>query len=240
MIIPAITVLEGRLVEVKDDSYYLLRDENNDIIPPQDLILALKKEYGIVYVMDIDGMEKNEPNLKVIQSTSPLMPMWLDAGPGDGMVIMDIMIAGVSKTIIGTRNMRDMDLIKEALDMSDNVILSIDYDEKLLSPSQNISDLGMDQLYSEAVELGIKSGIFFDFGRLKTSSSLAMDNIKSMLLRFEEVYVAGIISPSDIDDLEELGVAGIIADFKSLRDWGITGEPADESEELDDEDEWDD
>ncbi len=239
-IIPAVTILEGKLVEVRDGSYHALRGKNNEIIELQDLILDLKKEYEAVYIMDIDGMEKNEPNLKVIQNNSPLAPMWVDAGPGDGMVIMDIMVAGVSKTIIGTRNMQDLDLIKEALDMSDNVVLSIDYDEKLLSPSQDISDMGMEHLCQKTTEMGIKQSIFFDFGRLNSLSSLALDKIKSMILKFDEVYVAGIVSPSDIESLEDLGVSGIIADHKYLKEWGIVGEPAEDPEDLDDDEEWDD
>ncbi len=219
------------MVEASDDTYRLIREEHGEIASPRELLLELKKEYGIVYVLDIDGMERNEPNLKFIQQSSPLIPMWVDAGSIDNMGVMDILVAGISKAVVSTKSMHDLILLEEAYEMSDNIILSIDFDEKILSPSQHIPDLGVRELSRKAADIGIREVIFFDFGRMSGKTRLALDKIRTASQAFENVYVAGISSPEDISQLEELDITGIIANFRDLRAWGIEGTFKDDEEE---------
>ena len=214
-------------MEARGGSYYLLRGEDDEVIDPRDLLLELKKEFGMVYILDIDGIEKNAPNLKLIQHSTPLLPIWTYAGSRDTMGVMDVLVAGVSKVIIGTQDLHELRLLEEAHDMTDNIMISFDHDTSLLSPSQNLKDLGLRELARRVKKIGKKTAIFFDLGRLSNGGALNLREIRVLQEVFEEVYVAGILSPADIDRLDEMDVSGIIADFKSLREWGIKGETED-------------
>ncbi len=222
------------MVEARDGSYYIVRGENGGSINPRDLLLALKKEFGTVFVLDIDGIERNAPDLKLIQRSAPLLPIWAYAGSRDIMGIMDVLVAGVDKVIIGTQYLLEMGLLKEAHEMTSNIIISFDHGTTMLCPSRNLQSTGIREMARSVKEIGVNIAIFFDLGRVSRGGDLCLGEIGILQEKFEEVYVAGILSPADIDKLAGMGVSGIIADFKSLREWGIKGD----TDECDDGDEY--
>ena len=181
----------------------------------------------MVYMLDIDGIENNSPNLKLIQHSSPLMPIWAYAGSRDIMGVMDVLVAGASKVIIGTQNLLGLELLEEAYEMTDNIMISFDHRSSLLSPSQNLRDMGTREMARRVKDIGIGTAMFFDLGRLSQGGDLNLYEIRMLQENFEEVHVTGILSPGDIDRLAEMEISGIIADFKSLREWGIEGDPED-------------
>ena len=226
-IIPAISIMEGQVVEARGGSYHILRGVSGEIINPRDFLLELKKEFGIVCVLDIDGIERNMPDLKSIQKFSTLMPVWTYAGSRDIMGTMDVLVAGASKAIIGTQHLLEMGLLKEAHDMTDNIIISFDHESCLLCPSKNLQTMGIREMAREIKKIGIETALFFDLGRISQGGDLGLEEIRILQENFKETYVAGILSPTEIARLAEMEVSGIIADFKSLREWGIKGDPDD-------------
>jgi len=61
----------------------------------------LGKKYGHVYVMDLDGVRRNEPNLSIYRNLSNKPFLWIDSLPRHLEDVMDIVIAGAEKVTIG-------------------------------------------------------------------------------------------------------------------------------------------
>jgi len=55
-------------------------------------------EFGEIYIMDLDGISKNEPNLDFYQSI--YKKKWIDAYPRRFEDVMDIVVAGADKIVI--------------------------------------------------------------------------------------------------------------------------------------------
>ncbi len=213
-------VKNERAVEVKDGKYSNLGDENRKHWHPSRILDELKENYEAAYVLDIDGIERNQPNINLIQKISQTMPIWLDSGPTTPMGVMDMLVVGADKVVISTRTLRDPTHIKEALDMSKNIMISIDFDEELISASQQVQEMGVSGISQEAKNAGCDTVMFFDFARLGKGTGLNRYEIGTLAQTFEKVYVAGIIEPRDVDELKSLDVTGAIVDFKKLKEWG--------------------
>jgi len=61
----------------------------------------LGKEYGHVYVMDLDGVKRNRPNLSVYRKLSHKPFLWIDSLPRDIEDVMDVVIVGAERITIG-------------------------------------------------------------------------------------------------------------------------------------------
>ncbi len=77
-----------------------------------EVIKSLGKEYGEVYLVDIDGLEKNKADLNLYGKLSH-DSLWIDAGPRFLGDLVDLFVAGASKVTIRWK-MMDMQTMREA------------------------------------------------------------------------------------------------------------------------------
>jgi len=77
----------------------------------------LKKSYKMVYVLDLDGVNRNRPNLDIYSKFSHKPFLWIDSLPRHLEDVMDIVITGAERITIGDI-MGDEEL-KEIRDMCD-------------------------------------------------------------------------------------------------------------------------
>ena len=89
------------LVYVKDGRF--LNSEGKKIRDTKGFIENLNQE--ILYVIDIDGITKNQPNLDFYQRIGK--DLWIDSSPRTFEDIMDVVVTGVSRLTIRERNYVD-------------------------------------------------------------------------------------------------------------------------------------
>jgi len=103
---PLIKVRKGKVM--KDDTII-----KKNVI---EFIENLVKEYGIVYIMDVDGYKKNSANIQLYKK---LRHIWVDSFPRYVEDVMDLIIIGVEK--ITVRNM-EKKMLDELKNMTDHEI----------------------------------------------------------------------------------------------------------------------
>ena len=71
-----------------------------------------------IYVLDIDGIEKDKPNLCLYQDLSKSHVLWVDTGPRVLGDIVDVIMAGATNITIRNNLWRGLDVssIKEITD----------------------------------------------------------------------------------------------------------------------------
>jgi len=93
----------------------------DDVVIKKDVINFIEKiakEFGGVYIIDVDGYKKNEANFRLYKKIA--VPIWLDAYPRYVEDVMDlVIISGVNK--ITVRNMEE-EMLKEIKDMIEKEI----------------------------------------------------------------------------------------------------------------------
>jgi len=65
-----------------------------------DNLLKQIDENKTIYILDIDGIEKNEPNLSIYQRISNSHDLWIDSGPYNIGDVVDTFMAGATRATI--------------------------------------------------------------------------------------------------------------------------------------------
>ena len=119
-----------------------------------------------LYVLDLDGIKKNRPNLQMYQELSTLAKIWVDAGPRDLGDIVDILITGAETVVLREKNWSRVPIAKIKELTENDVFCKIDIEEGDIKDFSSWSFLDFDG----AVLLDEKENIkrdFYNVGVLK-------------------------------------------------------------------------
>jgi uncharacterized protein related to proFAR isomerase len=102
-------------------------------------VLKKIKDDSILYILDLDGIEKDNPNLCTFQRLSPLYELWVDFGPRDLGDVVDAFMAGATTITIRNRLCPQLS-VSHIREISENkVYANIDL--------ENINMLNIDDLF---------------------------------------------------------------------------------------------
>jgi len=121
-------VSEGKWVRAKESIIQVFRD--------------LTQEYGQIYIMDIDGYQKNRAHLDIYRSHSRKVSFWVDSAPRTPGDVMDLFISGVHRVTLVWKIMDDNDL-KEIREMCTEEIYLATKDE-FSKTLEKVKNLGFD------------------------------------------------------------------------------------------------
>ncbi len=215
---PAISILNGRIVLAYKNKYRRLKLDK--VSPsPVDFIELLADEHGyeIVYITDINGITKNNPQIRLIRKLSEVAEIWLDAGVRVGDGIIDLFIAGAERVVIGTKTMASLEELEYAHDLSENIMFGLDFHQnKIVSCDQALRDQDPLSVFNEVVKVGIRKMVFTDLGRIGTTLPLNHRLIKNMVSKRIELYVGGGVRKSHAYELSKMGVKGVLVELSNI------------------------
>jgi hypothetical protein len=186
-IVPLISIRNGKLLDGKD----------GNLISLDDLFKRVEKD-SMLYVLDYDGLEHNNPNLELYQRLTEHNVLWIDDGPRRLDDVMDTIMSGATNITLREDLWPEMDLpgVFELTD--DEVYITIDTTQRqqpVLFPSLP-QDLG-------AVIFGQEPHSNEDF----TSASLLKD-----LAGKHKIYLY-MTTQTTLASWEERGIVGLLLDL---------------------------
>ena len=216
--IPAISVLNGKIVTVQQDRYQVLKIDNRTP-NPVDFVEMLADElgFGIVYMLDINGLKGNSPQLKILRKLSEVAEIWLDAGIMFGDNIIDFFIAGAERVVLGSKTIDCLDELKDANDLSENIMFGLDLDHnKVVGCDGSVTNLPPIELINKVVKIGIKKVVYTDLERIGTKSSLDFRLLKQIVAKNVELYVGGGVNQSDVNTIRSSGAKGALIELRDV------------------------
>lgn len=187
-IIPLITLKKRKMIA-----------ENEDIITIEDLKNLVKKDDSI-YFYDLDGIDRDKPNLCIFQNLSTSHQMWIDSGPRVLGDIVDLVMAGATRITLRKNVWLNLDISSVKEITESKIFIGID------TLNNEIKNIDM-SLFSDVdgyVYFGNKSDFERDF---KLSSKLRN------LCKNYSIYVYEK-NKNNISFWENLGVTGVLMDLK--------------------------
>jgi uncharacterized protein related to proFAR isomerase len=216
-LIPAISIKGGHVATVENGQYSYLKNADGQFRSPVNLVKELDLLVGEVFILDIDGLEKNNPDLETVKRIAAFRDVWLDAGTTDAESMMDLFVSDASRVVMGTLTLDSLDELRMGLEMSENIIFSIAYDRGIVSPNPSVSGIDIETLLKEIGEFPtLQTGMLFDLGGLRDRTPPDPDIVSKFAGHFKEFYVSGHIPGTIIDALENSGVSGLIIDFRTM------------------------
>jgi len=145
-IIPML-LLEGRTILFKEYSKKVLSALSKDL---------RRRNFEKLYVMDVDGVERNKPQLDVIQTLADDFSISYEAGPRRGANVVDLVIAGADMAYMSTCSMASLGEIEVALTFSENVGFKVDWNDGVRGYGKMIEGASLSEVVKGALHSGVK------------------------------------------------------------------------------------
>ena len=215
-VIPAFSVKDGEVVIVRDNKYERLEDEDGKPLDPVLFAEQVLKQYPRILVVDINGIESNRPQLELIQAIAELGEVWVDTGIRFAESAIDILVAGASGVILGTKSIAGVDQLAAAIELSDSVFFGIDYKGAVIGDDEQLRHMSPKSLMDIASNMKFPKLFFTDLARGSGEKKLETAIIRELAAGPIPLYVGGGVSESDLEELGRLGVAGALISVSSI------------------------
>jgi len=216
-LIPAMSIKGGHVAIVDGKCYTDLRNDEGLFRNPVNVLKDVPGEEA--FILDIDGIEGRMPDLRTVKRIAAHKDVWLDAGARDADSMMDLFVSGAVRVVLGTLSLESLADLQAALDISENIVLSLYYDRGIVSPNPKLNKMSLDGFITELADIrNLNSALLFDVGGLKDCMPPDPSAVEKLTAAFGEVYVSGHIDWEHMKNLEGAGVSGLIVDFRKLGD----------------------
>ena len=155
-----------------------------------------------IYILDLDGIEKNKPNLCTYQKLTKKTELWIDSGPRNEGDIVDNLMAGAEKITIRKNTWPNVD-ITHITEITENPIY-------LEIKIQEINNINIQNLENELYN-GI---IIINTENTDENAILYSNYIKKITLKFNIYYYDK--NPTNQQLLEKIGIKGLLIDIDKM------------------------
>lgn len=215
MIFPAIDIIKGKCVRLKQGQYDKITIFSDD---PVSMALQFQKAGArYLHVVDLDGARGEGSNREIIGNIAKSLDIPVQTGGGIRTMsdIDEILGLGLARVILGTSAVKNPDLVAEAVKKyGDRIVVGIDAKDGYVAIEgwEKTSSVKALELAAKMEALGVRTVIYTD---INTDGMLAGPNIFAMkemvsAVGMDVIASGGVASLKDILKLKETGVAGVI------------------------------
>ncbi len=202
MVVPAISLLRGRVVVVNRGRYEPLTDVDDKELTLQDFVDLYMQEYGTVCVIDIDGIERRRPQLPLVQTITSEKNVWWDPGVRDLEDMMDTFTAGANRVVVGTKTLYSWEDLMECQEFSRDFVLGLDWAERIVCRDASIAQSDPMDFLERTYDAGIRRVLFTQLGQVSKGARFSHDFVRQMVERTRRLYIGG--SGFDLSTAERL------------------------------------
>jgi uncharacterized protein related to proFAR isomerase len=180
-----------------------------------EVVDRLTAKYRMLYIVDLDGIEHNEPQLDYLQELARDAEVWVDAGPATAEQVIDILVTGARRAVLSTAYLRSARELRRAWKLSTDLVLEIEISEgQLVATDPSWRAEGPRALARSARDLGLAEIVISPRGADPDWSlvhELGSDG---------PVWVNGTFEVAQLSRLAEAGaVGGIFHIERELDNW---------------------
>ncbi len=193
---------------------------------------------SLVFMYDLGGINRANPNFEVMRHLVKRCDVWLDLGARETDEIMDGYMLDVERVVAGSKNLPTLDAFIEAYGLSNEVLPCIDWDGRVVWGDSRETRVDLQEIARSLQAVGFHEICVMDLRRLGTD--LGPD--PKLLAALEGIdvglYLGGGVRETDIAALKERGFLGGLVDpftpvirslFAPPKDEGPTPSSAPES-----------
>jgi hypothetical protein len=94
---------------------------------PFDVIDRIVRDYSLLYLVDLDGTERSEPQLDYIQEFSRDIDLWVDGGVRTADQSIDILVAGAKRAVVSSEMLEGPEELERAFGLSTELVFEIPF-----------------------------------------------------------------------------------------------------------------
>lgn len=167
-----------------------------------DFASKLSKDFERLYLVDLDGIAKNKPQLDVAQEICEEIFTFYEGGVRVANNVIDMLITGAERAVVGTATLRSLDELRGAFKLSENITFKVDYRDGIVSFDPQIAGRALLDLFRDVREVGVSD--FFVPMSLASEAAAAKKELGFSLGVFADL--------SERPALQQLGADYLVCD----------------------------
>jgi len=161
----------------------------------------LSDDFKKAYLADLDGISKNRPQLDVAREVCEEIPTMYEGGVRVSSNVIDMLITGAERCVIGTATLRSLDDVRGAFKLSENITFKVDFRDGIVSFDPHIAGRAFLDLARDVTDIGVS-----DIVVPKELASQAISAKRAL------GFSLGVFAPAaDRSEMERLGVDYIVS-----------------------------
>lgn len=172
---------------------------------------ALMRQYGRIYLHDIQGLQRGKAQLDYIQEISREAELWVDAGIEDAGDATDIIVAGAARAVLSTARLRDADELETAWQLTPDLLLEIRTEHGALVAKGDGWGPTPAAISERSRALGLPD-VLLDYG----DGPVDWGNV-ARIAEKGPVWITGGYAPEQHDRLVQSAAAGAVVDYRPAR-----------------------
>ena len=133
-LMPCLMLRRGRVCRPGPDGPVPAVTSDGSAFDVFNVLDALTPQYPRVYLVDLDGVEHNDPQLEYLQEISRDVPIWVDAGVRSADGAIDILVAGAEMAVLSNSYIQGPRELKRAWRLSTEIVFEIEIVERSPAP----------------------------------------------------------------------------------------------------------
>src|SRR2546426_3448649 len=119
------------------------------------------QEFGRVLIWDLDGIERNQPDLQLLRHFEG-ESLWVDPGVRFADGVVDGLVAGAERVVVGTKTLRSIEEFEEARELTENLVPLLDFVGGKLWAAESLREVAPGDLLLRWRQMGVDSALLFD------------------------------------------------------------------------------
>lgn len=215
-ILPAIDILAGRVVRLKQGSFEHVTVYNDDPVDQAKRWADAGAE--IIHVVDLDGAVVGEPvNIASVEAIVDAVDVPVQVGGGIRSIetLERLYDVGVARTVLGTALITDPELVKAACERWPGIVAGVDArgGRVAIEGWKQGTDMSVVDVVDELADLGVRRLVYTDIALdgMQTGPSLRAYHALAVAFDIALIASGGVSTIEDIRALAALtGVEGVI------------------------------
>lgn len=212
IIIPAIDLLDGTCVRLYQGDFKQTEQVADD--PFKQLARFIKDGAEIIHIVDLDGArDQKNRQYKLIEQLcqKATVPIQIGGGIRSMETIEQLIKLGVSRLVIGTAALENLDFLKEAVNKyPEAIVVGIDAINGRVATHawETVSDTDYIDFAKQVEAIGVQTIIFTDISKDGTMSGPNLDQLKKLndAVNCNVIASGGISEYSDIKAVAAIGI----------------------------------
>lgn len=125
---PCLLLRRGSVCLPGPDGPVPARSADGSRFDPFDVVDRLARDYSMLYVVDLDGIETGDPQLDYLQEISRDMTLWVDGGVRTAEQAIDILVSGARRAVLSSAYLQGPRQLKRAWRLSTELVFELEFD----------------------------------------------------------------------------------------------------------------
>jgi Histidine biosynthesis protein len=125
-LVPCLLLQRGEVYLPGEDGPVPARTADGGRFDPFDVVDRLTANYSLIYLVDLDGVARAEPQLDLIQELSRDATLWVDGGVRNAEQAIDILVAGAHRAVLSSAMLRDPRELRRSWRLTTELVFEVE------------------------------------------------------------------------------------------------------------------